>query len=291
MNSEGQEVEWESAVAATSRRGWWLLALAAIGALCAFGVSYLVTPLYRAEIVVMPQKNQNSSNALGSLTGQLGGLAALAGVAGAAGSEKYEALEVLQSRLLTRAFLEQKELLPTLFASDWDAQRRSWRGKQHTINDGVIYFDRKVRGVFEDRRTGLVTVRVTWRDAQQAAAWANEIVARTNQQMRARAVSNAERSIAYLQHEADTARAVEVRQALFRLIESDYKDAALANASSEYALAVIDPAVAPDTDHFDYPDRGLFALGGGVLGLLVGSAFVLFDLRRRASKLSAARAA
>src|SRR5262249_45050407 len=151
--------------------------------------------------------------------------------------------------------------------------RQGWKtANPPTLNDAVFYFDRHVRDVSEDRRTGLVTLRITWTDPMRAAAWANEIVRLANEQLRGRAVARAQGAIDYLKREAQAPASVEIQQALYRLMEDQYKTLLLANVSEDYAFSVIDPAVAADAKHYVFPNRTLFSFAGlffgGVLVLL-----------------------
>jgi uncharacterized protein involved in exopolysaccharide biosynthesis len=203
----------------------------------------------------------------------LGGLATLAGIGTAESSERSEAIEMLQSQLLAREFIQENNLMTVLFAAAWDPVGRRWRVKEPpTLNDAAWYFDHRVRDVIEDRRTGLVTVRITWRDPVRAALWANELVRRANDQLRRRAVARAQVAIEYLKREARTAETVEIQQALYRIMEEQYKNLLLANITEDYAFTVIDPAVAADPKHYVFPSRGLFTFAGaffGVVGVLM----------------------
>jgi uncharacterized protein involved in exopolysaccharide biosynthesis len=59
----------------------------------------------------------------------------------------------------------------------------------------------------------------------------------------------------------------------------------MANVQREYAYHFIDAAVPPESKVF--PLRSLMAAAGGLLGFMLGAAFVL--LRRRGAALSRAR--
>lgn len=252
-----------------ARRRWvWMLALLLAAPLVSLAISMFLPKWYEAQVVTIPQDNQRRGGLLDSVSGQASSLAALAGITLGNDGQKYEAIEMLRSEILARQFIREDNLLPVLFAGDWDARNHAWSGRVRTLNDGVLYFDRHVRNVIEDRRTGLVTLRIEWRDPVQAAAWANELVRRANEQLRERALARAQRAVTYLQGEALKTDSVEVREALYRLLEQQYKDIVLANVTDEYALTVIDPAVAADRKHYIFPDRVLFGIGGLFVGLV-----------------------
>jgi uncharacterized protein involved in exopolysaccharide biosynthesis len=271
-----------SQVLAVLRTHWkrWL-ALTLLTTLIGVITALLLQRRYEAEAVVLPRGNERAA-LMQSLGSQLGGLAALAGLGGAEGGQRAEAIEMLQSQILAREFIVDNKLLPVLFASDWDVQRNGWRHVR-TINEGVALFDHRIRTVIEDRRTGLATVRITWKDPVQAAAWANELVRRANNELRQRAVTRAQGSIEYLKREARSAEAVDIQQALYRLMEDQYKTLLLANVSDDYALSVIDPAVASDPRQYVFPRRALFAFGGLFFGLVLVLMMAFIQAAQRAA--------
>jgi uncharacterized protein involved in exopolysaccharide biosynthesis len=261
----------------------WKLLLTLVLAPALLALLYALTSgrRYEAEVVVLP-RTQDRSGLLNSLGGQLGGLAALAGLGLNESSQRAEAIQMLQSQILARQFILDRQLMPVLFSGQWDAQHQRWRGKARTLNDAVKYFDHGIRTVLEDRRTGLVTLRVVWRDPLQASEWANELVRRANDQLRQRAVTRANSSIDYLKQQARSADAVEIQQTLYRLMEDQYKTLLLANVSKDYAFSIIDPAVAPDPDQYVSPRPGLYTVLGLFLGTVLAS-IVVFMVAPRTS--------
>jgi LPS O-antigen subunit length determinant protein (WzzB/FepE family) len=83
------------------------------------------------------------------------------------------------------------------------------------------------------------------------------------------------RSIEYLQQESAQASNIEIRSAVFKVMESELKDQMLARTRDSYAFAVLDPAIPPDLTDKDSPKRILYLTFGGVFGLLLGSAWAL----------------
>jgi uncharacterized protein involved in exopolysaccharide biosynthesis len=258
----------------------WLLALVVTPALLALLLALVSPRRYEADLVALPRGPQDRSGLLNSLSGSLGGLAAIAGLTLGEGGQRAEAIQMLQSQILARQFIQDNNLLPVLFSSEWDSRRKAWRGRARTLNEAVNYFDHGIRSVAEDRRTGLVTVRITWRDPVQAAAWANELVRRANEELRRRAVTRAEGSIDYLKREARNADAVEIQQTLYRLMEDQYKTLLLANVSNDYAFSIIDPAVPADRDQYVSPRKFLFTFAGLVVGILLAAGLLLMEAPR-----------
>ena len=123
-------------------------AFIAVFTLGAVALAFVLTPKYRAEVVIEPA---DSSSGLGDL-GQLGGLASLAGINIGGGMSKKSdaALEYLRSRTFTAGFIQRHGLMPLLVAKKWDAARNQWRdpGDAPTIAAGSQSSSRKGQADF-----------------------------------------------------------------------------------------------------------------------------------------------
>jgi hypothetical protein len=270
-------------------RKWLLLGLGLLGGVLGYGGSYLVTPAWQATTVLLPISQDAGGSAVAGLVSRLGGLASLAGLAAGGGTGRDEAVAYLRSRKLVTEFIEERDLLPVLFHEDWDAARKAWRSEDPddvpTVGDGYKLFDERIRGLSEDRRTGIVKFSITWHDRAQAAEWANELVARANRDLRTRTLQEGGRTIAYLRDEAGRTDSVEVRQAIYRLIEEQIKAMAVSSAREQFSFKVIDPAATPELRERVRPRRALLAIAGAGLLFLSGAFFVWMreDLDRRRS--------
>ncbi len=260
------------------RRRWRLIAVVTL--VCTAlttAAAFLMTPVYEAQTVLAPVKEEGTS-ALDKLAGSFGGFAELAGVdLGGGSSSKDEAVALLQSKLLTRQFIEDEKLLPVLFADQWDADLQAWKetdpDKIPSLEDAFKLWDEDIRTVETSTTSELITLTIEWKDREQAARWATELVRRANELMRARAMADASSSINYLKSELDKTNVLEVRQAIYSLAESHFKTMALAKAREEYYFRVVDPAFAPDRDDYISPKRALMiaaaVIGGAMLGLML----------------------
>lgn len=238
-------------------------------------LALLLPPVYRAETLLVPNKDQ--STALTGMMGQLGGLADLAGISIPGDNNRATYIATLRSRELTEQFIREANLLPILFPNQWDAAHDAWKDTdpedQPTTWEAVRLFDRKIRFVDEDRRTGLVTLAIEWRDPKQAADWTNELVRRCNAALRSRALADGRKTLDFVSKELERTSQLEVRQLLFRLIEAETKKIALAVTRDDYAFQVVDHATAPSRR--ERPNRLLIVAVGVTLGL-VTSLGILF---------------
>jgi uncharacterized protein involved in exopolysaccharide biosynthesis len=243
-----------------------------VGIAVAAAIAFSVTPIFRAETVVLPVHN-GAMGGVGSLSGQLGGLASIASLAGvnldSSGGADREAKAILESRRLAEEFIKQNDLVDVILPKGT---------KDPTLWLAVKAFREGVLKIREDKRTGLTTLDVDWKDAAVSAKWANAIVALANERIRARAIDEANRNIKFLNEQIDKTKVVEVQHSLFTLIENETKTLMLANARPEYAFTVIDPAV--PAERKSSPHRSVYVLVGAFIGGSIGL-FAAYLRRRR----------
>lgn len=254
----------------------WIAGVTGLSAVIAIVVSLMMTPIYRAEVIVVPADDSGGKGGMAALASQFGGLADLAGVNLGGGGGKGEAIALLKSRALIESFVKENDLLPVLFEDDWDASASKWKSnnpkKVPTMNKAYDLIKKSILTVSEDKKSGVITVAVEWKDRIKAAEWANDIVRRANRAMRERAINEAQASIDYLRQELTKTSVVEIQQAIYRLLEANYKTTSIANAREQYAFKVIDPAVAADEGRKVKPKRSLIVilatLAGGFVAVL-----------------------
>lgn len=281
-DASDDEISLAEIVAVLAARKWMIFLSTLATALLAAVVAFAMTPMYRAEVLVAPAKDGDSKGGLSMLSGQFGGLASLAGVSLGGGGDKSQAIATLNSRALTDRYIQDQNLLPVLFSNRWDADKKTFKpdhfGKLPSQWDGNKLFSKEIRSIAEDKKTGLVTLSIEWKDPQQAAQWANDLVKLTNSTLRDRAIADSTRNLDYLNQQLEKTSVVELRQAIYRLLETEVKNIMVAKGSEEYAFKVIDPAVVPQDK--SKPKRGLFILVGGLLGLVMGALYALAQYLR-----------
>lgn len=263
---------------------WLILGITAAAAISAVVVSLLMTEIYRAEVTLAPADTEQGA---GGLMSQLGGAAALLGVnvGGGSGDSVSTALAILQSRQFIGRFIDDNNLLVSLFASRWDKNERT------SMVDGEIYNVDTGEWLLEDgapteqeayrafseimsvtapnRDTGIVTVTINWHNPVEAADWVNKLISGLNQEVRARDVREANSAINYLRQQLETTQLVDMQRVFYQLIESQTRITMLADVRDEYVFRVIDPAVVPDRK--SAPRRALIV----VIGTMTGGLFAL----------------
>ena len=231
--------------------------------------------VFKAETLLAPASEEKSGAS--SALSQFGGLAAMAGISIPSDSNVEQVVATLQSRKFLRQYIARKKLLPVLFEEIWDAENQSWlvqtQEDEPTEQKAVGPF-KSILSVDEDKKSGLISLSISWKDPAVAAEWANDLVKQLNEQLREKAIADSQKRVGYLEQELAKTTLQDMRAVLYNLLESEKQKAMLANVNEDFALEVIDPAVAPETR--EKPKRKLIVALGGVCGGFLGIFAVFF---------------
>ena len=254
-------------------RGWKVVAVfTAVSAAISVSYALSATEWYRAEALLAPAEERSAPN----LPGQLGGLAALAGVS-IGGGDSAQGIAVLRSRDLAARFIEKHDLLHELFSEKWDSENQTWLiddpRKWPDVEDAIKSFHEEVLVVTEDRRTGLVSLQVRWKDANRAADWALALVELANYRLRERALKQAEANVEFLRRELTSTNVVTLQQSIGRLLETELQKLMLARGNEEFAFVIVDPPRVPNNRIS--PRRSVISVVGTTLGMFLGLMFLL----------------
>ncbi len=280
--SEQTEISLLDVVEVFWRRRLFMGGMIILAFVLALTVAFVMTPVYRATVIMASV----DANQTGSSLGDLGGLAALAGFPLNDSAKSEEAIAKLISQSFSRTFIVDQHLMPVLFASLWDVAKQEWGVSDPkdipTIAGGFALFDGSIRSVVRDGETGLLALHIDWIDPELAASWANRMVDMINLNLKEQAISEAQRSIEYLNDALTKTDVVEARAAIYRLMETQINNIMLANVREEFAFKVIDPAIAPEDDDFIKPNRLLLVVLGLAAGVGLSAIFSLgFAVKER----------
>ena len=258
------------------KRKWLWLTLGPLAGLIGIVFALKSPVFYKAETTLVPSSEEQSSGGLAALAGQFGGLASMAGINVGGGGSTENALAVLKSRQFLSPFLLVDERLKALFPKEWDEGTNTWTvakerradDNRPTAQEAYDRFTKNALSVSQDKKSGIVTISIELHDPKLAAEWANELVTELNRDLREQAQVEAEKNLAFLNEQLAQTRVLEIREALYGLIENQTKNAMLANASEDYAFKVIDPAVIPEQR--SRPKRKQIILASGMLGGFFG---------------------
>ena len=280
-------------LARLAAKRWWIAWSSVLFGVLFAVAAFIISPVYRASVVMVSASTERSNLArsLNSALGSLGGLSSLAGISvGVSDAMTEESLAVLGSRQFTENFIYENQLLPRLFARKWDMANGRWRfgaSNEPTLAEAAKYFDKSIRSVVQNRKTGLVTLQIDWKEREAVAAWANELVRMLNVEMRARAIAKADASVRFLEREVANTSEIGKRDAIYRLIEAQVRQRMLAEVTDEFAFRVVDKAMAPDANDPIEPRKLFFLLTGLLIGALIGSIVSLMFTNPRETLASA----
>jgi uncharacterized protein involved in exopolysaccharide biosynthesis len=231
--------------------------------------------VFKAETLLAPAQEEKPGAS--SALGQFGGLAAMAGISIPSDSNVEQVVATLNSRKFLRTYINQNKLTPVLFDEIWDADNQAWivpSVEDEPTEQKAIKSFKSCLSVDEDKKAGLITLSISWKDPEVAAQWANDLVKQLNEQLREQAIADSKKRVGYLEQELAKTTLQDMRAVLYNLLESEKQKAMLANVNEDFALEVIDPAVAPETR--EKPKRKLIVALGGVCGGFIGIFAVFF---------------
>ena len=236
-----------------------------------FAVAYALhaPEVFKAETLLAPVQEEKSGAS--SALSQFGGLAAMAGISIPTDSNVEQVVASLKSRKFLGQYIELNNLLPVFFENIWDLEKKVWittkEGETPSKQKGIDLF-KEILSVYEDKKSGLITLSVSWKDPVVAAKWANDLVKQLNEQLRNKAITESQKRIGYLEQELSKTTLQDMRAVLYNLLESEKQKAMLANVNEDFALEVIDPAVAPEIR--EKPKRKIIVILGGICGVFLG---------------------
>jgi uncharacterized protein involved in exopolysaccharide biosynthesis len=241
----------------------------------AFAYALYAPEVFKAETLLAPAHEEKSGAS--SVLSQFGGLAAMAGVSIPSDSNVEQVVATLNSRKFLRTFVNQNKLTTILFEEIWNTDNQAWMVpsvEDEPTEQKAIKSFKACLSVDEDKKSGLLTLSISWKDPEVAALWANDLVKQLNEQLRDQAIADSKKRIGYLEQELAKTTLRDMRAVLYNLLESEKQKAMLANVNEDFALEVIDPAVAPETR--EKPKRKLIVALGGVCGGFLGIFAVFF---------------
>ena len=280
---------------------WLISSVIGLAAAISVTVALLLPNTYTATALLAPA--EQSSGGISALMRQYGGLASLAGVSlptGEDGSRAQLALHLMRSRAFIGDFVARRNILRELMAV------KSWNLTSDELTFDEELYDsvagkwvrdvdppfmpkpsaleaheefEKILSVYQDKKTGYVTISVDHKSPTIAAQWVNWLVEDVNEAVRSQDVSEAEKSIEYLREQVSNTSLADLQAVFFDLIQSQTETVMLAEVRPEYVFKTIDPAVAPEEK--SKPNRALICVLGTLLGGILGSVIVLMRQHMR----------
>ena len=263
----------------------FLVALTSLFALISIIYSLTLTNIYTAETTLAPSASSDMSSNLS----QYAGLASMAGISlpgSSSGiSDKDLALSLLKSKGLLQRLIDKHDILPDLIAAyDWDLTSNSL-SYDSDLYDGVKnvwvrdvkppyklipstqeayeFFDKAI-AVSEDKKTGIISLKVDHLSPEIAYQWSLLLIQEVNEYVADMRINEAQLSIDYLNDQIKITPYPELRALFYELIQQHTQSMMLAKVRPEYALTTLDPPLIPEMK--SKPKRALICILGTLLG-------------------------
>jgi uncharacterized protein involved in exopolysaccharide biosynthesis len=282
---------------------WLISAVTGLAALISMVVALSLPNIYTASALLAPA--ESSGGGLSRLMKQYGGLASLAGVSlpgGEEGSRAQLGMQLMESRAFIGEFVERRDVLPELMAVDfWDLDSRelffdpdiydvdakTWvrvvdppkTSRPSLLEAHEAFMD--ILTVVEDKQTSYVTVTIDHHSPVVSAKLVSWLVEDVNAAVKAQEVTEAKRSIEYLEQQIASTSLTDLQAMFFELIQSQTETIMLAEVRPEFVFKTIDPAVIPEEK--SKPSRALICILGSILGGMLGIVLVLIRYRARSN--------
>ncbi len=274
---------------------WIIIGTIFVFTTCSFLYAIYQPNTYKSEALLAPASEEKNGG-LAALAGQFGGLASLAGINldGSKSDKSALAVEVMKSRQFISTFIQKHDLLPNLIAADkwnsrdnriiydnelYDENQGNWVREvkypfkpKPSMQEAFKKF-KKIMSVSVDKESGLVKVSVEHVSPIIAQQWVEWLVEDINEVMKQRDVTDAKKSVEFLNATISQTNVADIRTILYKLIEEQTKIIMFAEVRNEYVFNTIDPAVIPE-EKFK-PRRALICAVGFVMGAILAGMFIL----------------
>jgi len=127
--------------------------------------------------------------------------------------------------------------------------------------------------ISQDKTSSMVTISVKHFSPAVAKQWVDWLIDAINLEMKTRDLTEAHKSISYLEQQLGKTRLSDLQNVLYQIIEEQTKTIMFAEVREQYAFKTIDPALVPELK--DSPKRALICVLGVLLGGMLAVMFVL----------------
>ena len=256
--------------------------------------SLLLPNIYTAETTLAPSASGNMSSDLS----QYAGLASIAGISlpgsSSGMSDKDLVLSLIKSKGLLERLIENHNILPDLIAAKswnlttnsvsydsdlYDDTKNSWVRKIKPpfklipSTQEAYKFFYKIISVSENKKTGVISLKVDHLSPEVAYQWSLLIVQEVNEYLADMRINETQLSINYLNEQISVTPYPELRTLFYELIQQHTQTMMLAKVRPEYALTTLDGPLIPEEK--SAPKRSLIVILSTLLGGMLGTLIIL----------------
>ena len=272
----------------------FLVTLTSLFALISIIYSLTLTNIYKAETTLAPSASSDMSSNLS----QYAGLASMAGISLPGSSsgmlDKDLALSLLKSKGLLQRLIDKHDILPDLIAAEawhltsnsisydsdlYDDAKNVWVRNVKppyklipSTQEAYEFFDKAI-AVSEDKKTGIISLKVDHLSPEIAYQWSLLLIQEVNEYVADMRIKEAQLSIDYLNDQIKITPYPELRALFYELIQQHTQTMMLAKVRPEYALTTLDAPLIPEEK--SAPKRSLIVILSTLLGGMLGTLIIL----------------
>jgi uncharacterized protein involved in exopolysaccharide biosynthesis/Mrp family chromosome partitioning ATPase len=185
---------------------------------------FLLPNVYQSKATLLPLGK--TVGGVRGMLGELGGVLPLGSLGQEGPAERIQA--ILHSRTLAEDVIQELNLLPRLFAKQWDAIQQRWQtSKPPTMHDAVRELASLVT-ITTERKTNVVTIAVEQTDAALAATIANQYIEALQRTLNDKAFSLAKKNRLFTESQVQkTRQELTTAEEALRQFEQQHKIVAL----------------------------------------------------------------
>ncbi len=256
-----------------------LCLVAAVAFVLGYFATFLITPVYEAEIVLLVSLDDSAPS---GLSGDLGSLGALTGISLQGSSQRQqEAVALLTSNDVAIQFVNDHSLLPELFPVRWKLNGGSWGDdgppSEREVADA---FHEAMLHVRVEQDSGMIFVSSAAPTPEATVSRVRSYVQLVDSRLRERTISESADTLEVLGGELRSATTVELRAAISNLMVSTIREKTFASIKREYAYKIIDRPLLPGPGEPARPKR-LFTAIASVLSFTSFAVFIFAWTHRR----------
>ena len=279
---------------------FWSYKLHIVGITAFFSLISLVAILFlpvkfTSSALLAPVDSNNFTNRIAA---GYGGLAGLAGIdLGDQSISKTDlAIEILQSRSFFINIMEERSLLPALFATKgwneekdlliyrenlYDQESDSWLNNKPFIKEMNEEWNKDILSISKDNKTNFITIEIRHYSPTFAYQLLNWVLEDLDSEVRNRDMASSAKAIEYLQQELKDTDTNELKTLFYSLIQEQTNKRMLAKTNPQYVFNIIDPPFVPEEK--SDPKSFLIFISVSILGFFASLMFVLliYMLRNR----------
>lgn len=261
-------------------------------ALAAIIYALLLPNIYQARIVFVPAENSVSKS--GGVLESYGSIARMAGISlpgNVSRKSARVALEILQSETFLRRLIKKHSLKPDLVAADgWDVKRgrvlynteiydekasafllKDGISQEPTSFEAVRIFKENLKVEENGSDSPIFSIYINHRSPVIAMEWCNLLLKELNETMKAKSITEAQKSINYLKQKIEENTISEIDDNMYSMLTQQIEAEMLASIREDHTFTIIDPAYFPE-ERFS-PSRSniviMITLIGGLLNFLL----------------------